>query len=100
MRKHSRKHSRTRRGGGPFPLHYYGAPAISASAGHDLLEFGGLGIRPRIGGKRKTRKTRKGGFYPSVMGNFLQCSSKYITPIALYAGYKLLTKNKKRKTRR
>jgi len=50
---------------------------------------------------RKTRKM-KGGFVPSVMGNFLFGASKYITPLALYAGYKLYTKTKgmKRSTRR
>ena len=42
---------------------------------------------------RKTRKM-KGGFVPSVMGNFLFGASKYITPLALYAGYKLYTKTK------
>jgi len=50
---------------------------------------------------RKTRKM-KGGFVPSVMGNFLFGASKYITPLALFAGYKLYTKTKnmKRSTKR
>lgn len=67
-------------------------------------------------GKRPTRRSRtlrsmrrtrkmKGGFVPSVMGNFLFGASKYITPLALFAGYKLYTKTKgtrsnKRSTRR
>lgn len=50
---------------------------------------------------RRTRKM-KGGFVPSVMGNFLFGAAKYITPLALFAGYKLYTKTKnmKRSTRR
>jgi hypothetical protein len=32
----------------------------------------------------------RGGFYPSVMGEFTTLASKYIVPIALFAGYKLL----------
>ena len=49
---------------------------------------------------RSTRKM-KGGFVPSVMGNFLFGASKYITPLALFAGYKLYTKTKgTRSTRR
>uniref|UniRef100_A0A6C0DG43 Uncharacterized protein n=1 Tax=viral metagenome TaxID=1070528 RepID=A0A6C0DG43_9ZZZZ len=41
----------------------------------------------------------KGGFVPSVMGNFLLGASKYITPLALFAGYKLYTKTKNMKCR-
>lgn len=48
----------------------------------------------------RTRKM-KGGFVPSVMGNFLFGAAKYITPLALFAGYKLYTKTKgTRSTRR
>jgi len=88
----------------------------SAPAGHNLLKaIGPLGVRPMIGpvnvgpatmcsrgGKRRkaTRRKTKGGFVPSVMGNFLQCASKYIVPIALFAGYKLMTKKSKRRTQR
>ena len=52
---------------------------------------------------RSMRRTcrMKGGFVPSVMGNFLFGASKYITPLALFAGYKLYTKTKgTRSTRR
>lgn len=50
---------------------------------------------------RRNRRTRKmkGGFVPSVMGNFLFGASKYITPLALFAGYKLYTKTKNMKCR-
>lgn len=56
--------------------------------------------------KRSRTRRMKGGFVPSVMGNFLFGASKYITPLALFAGYKLYTKtkgstrSKKRSTRR
>ena len=105
---------------GPMPLKYFddSLTGPSAPAGHDLLKaVGPLGVRPLIGpvdvgpatmcsrgGKRRkmTRRKTKGGFVPSVMGNFLQCASKYIVPIALFAGYKLMTKKSKsrRQTRR
>ena len=84
---------------------------------HDLLTVRDHVIRPAIGGKRtkkakgrkshkhtKGRKSRKsskrvqkGGFYPSVMGNFIGAASKYIVPIALFAGYKLMNRTLKRK---
>ena len=78
---------------------------------HDLLTVRDHVIRPAIGGKRtkkangrKSRKhtkgrkqVQKGGFYPSVMGNFIGAASKYIVPIALFAGYKLMNRTLKRK---
>lgn len=57
------------------------------------------------GGKRMTRKVRvtrkrqQGGFYPSVMGNFIGAASKYIVPMALFAGYKLMTRKAKPRRR-
>lgn len=104
---------------GPMPLKYFDNSLTepSAPAGHDLLKaVGPLGVRPIIGpvnvgpatmcskgGKRRKmtrRRKTKGGFVPSVMGNFLQSASKYIVPIALFAGYKLMTKKSKRQTHR
>ena len=97
---------RTRKRGGnrPLPLQYFGAAApVSASAGGDRLDVTGYMVRPTIGGQRSMRK-KHGGFYPTVMGNFIPAASKYITPLALFAGYKLLKKSqdtkKKRRTRR
>lgn len=81
----------------------------AAWAGRNLQYASGLGIRSAIGGKRQRRQKRsskrskrKGGFYPSVMGNFTQSAARFITPIALYAGYKLLTNrtHRKRSTKR
>ena len=96
---------RTRKRGGnrPLPLQYFGAAApVSASAGGDRLDVTGYMVRPTIGGKRSMRSMRSmrkkhGGFYPTVMGNFIPAASKYITPLALFAGYKLLKKSQNTK---
>ena len=90
-----------------MPLSYYnpGAQEPSVDAGRDLLKsIGPIGVRPRIGGKRsrhtkKHRKTR-GGFVPSIMDGFVVAASKYIVPLALFAGYKLMTKKGKKGVRR
>jgi hypothetical protein len=98
--------NKTRRSNGGsatvMPLRYYNPNVttnMSSNAGHDLLKaMPPIGIRPKIGGKRKTlRKKRKtsGGFVPSIMEGFVGSVSKYIVPIALYAGYKMMTKGKK-----
>ena len=105
MRKTYKNKSRTRKGGAAtvMPLQYYNpnADVSSANAGRDLLKaIPPLGIRPKIGGKRrKTRKT-KGGFVPSIMEGFVSAASKYIVPIALFAGYKLMTRKNKKGSRR
>lgn len=100
---------KTRRRGGAataFPLKYFSADAIepAVSAGRDLLKaIPPMGVRPRIGGSRKSKrviKKHRGGFVPSVMGNFVAAASKYIVPIALFAGYKMLTKKGKKGSRR
>lgn len=109
--------TRKRSGGGPLPLSYFGAPVMSsAEAGQDRLAVHGQTIRPAIGGRRggnrrscrhsrlqKTGRSRtrrmRGGFYPSVMGNFIAAASKYIVPISLFAGYKLLTKYTQKRRR-
>jgi hypothetical protein len=100
---HKRRHSR--RGGAAtvMPLQYYnpGAARPDAPAGGDLLKASPPNmVRPKIGGRRSRNRNRKskGGFVPSVMGGFIDAASKYIVPIALYAGYKLMTR--KRSTRR
>ena len=88
-----------------YPLQYYKAdmPAPAAEPGSDLLKASLPNIvRPRIGGKRKTirkRKAQNGGFVPSVMNGFLTAAQKYIVPIALFAGYKFMTKKGKKSRR-
>ena len=96
------RRNRTRKGGAAtaFPLKYFNPDALTpdAEAGRNLLHASGMGIRPKIGGRRKLRKTRRtrGGFVPSVMGSFLTSASKYIAPLALFAGYKLITRKGKK----
>jgi hypothetical protein len=103
------KNKGKRRGGAAtvMPLQYYKPelPAPAAAAGSDLLKASLPNhVRPRIGGgKRRTirkRKTQQGGFVPSVMSGFLAAAQKYIVPIALFAGYKLMTKKGKRHGKR
>lgn len=68
-------------------------------AGRDLLHVSGTTtVRPMIGGRsRKSRKSIswKGGFVPSIMEGFVTATSKYITPMALMAMYKLVNRSKK-----
>lgn len=110
MKKYRNK-TRKHRGGAAtaLPLKYFNPSATEpdAAAGRDLLKaIPPLGVRPRIGGKRtikrvlKKSKTQKGGFVPSIMDGFVAAASKYIVPIALYAGYRLMTRKQKRRASR
>ena len=120
----SYKNKSNKRNGGAatvMPLQYYSPDATpkgtAVTAGRDLLgAIPPLGVRPKIGGKRSRRRrhskkhsTRrhrkiKGGFIPTIMDGFVAAASKYIVPLALFAGYKLMTrkgkKGSKRSTRR
>ena len=109
---------RTRRskrstGGAPLPLAYFGAaPQIGMPVPEGSDMVAGSVIRPRIGGGTKRRKQNKqnkkskrhakqsgkqsGGFIPTVMEGFCMAASKYITPLALFAGYKWMTRSKKK----
>jgi hypothetical protein len=96
--------NKTRRRGGAatvFPLKYFdpSAPTPDAAAGRNLLHASGMGIRPKIGGRRRKTRRARGGFVPSVMGGFLASASKYIAPLALFAGYKLMTRKGKKSRR-
>jgi len=103
--KHTRHARRTKKtkGGAPLPLAYFGAaPQIGmpVAEGKDLLTHSGSVIRPRMeGGKRRAKKTKKqrGGFIPTVMEGFCMAASKYIIPIALFAGYKFMTRTQKKR---
>jgi len=86
----------------------------TGNGGRDVLGASGMEIRPVLGvqgGRRLTirhlkrqravhtqrthRKQRKqGGFIPTVMEPFVTSVSKYIVPLVLYSGYKLMTRNK------
>ena len=105
-----------KKGGGPFPLKYYNSMAVepSAAPGRDLLYTVGNTVRsaiPVMGGNKRSKRSKRGtcnkrskrgtrrkrgGFVPSVMGGFVEAASKYIVPLALFAGYKLMTKKKRR----
>ncbi len=114
MRRSYRNKSKRRNGGAAtvMPLSYYNPMAQEPAAvkGRDLLEaIPPLGVRPKMGGRRsrrhRTRKHRrhhkkKGGFVPSVMDGFAAAASQYIVPLALFAGYKMMTRKGKKGTRR
>ena len=82
----------------------------SAAAGSCRLQPTMDMIRPKIGGRRRTRKAhkkatrkhkQKGGFLPSIGEPFVAAVSKYISPLALFGIYKFMNGTKKtRKGRR
>lgn len=101
--------NRSRRGGAAtsFPAAYFGvekaAGPPSVGAGKDILGAGANIVRPAIdisGGKRRKTMRKRGGFVPSIMGSFTTAVSKYIVPIALFAGYKLMTRKHKKSHKR
>lgn len=99
--------------GGAMPLSYvnpsYREPSAYAGSNRVISEPGLA--RPSLnltGGyfsrkskkSRRSRTTRKrGGFYPSVMGGFLQNGSRLI-PAAAVTGYRMVKNYKKRSTRK
>ena len=88
--------SRTRKGGA-MPLSYvnpsYQGP--SAVAGSDRLISEPLLARPSLnhtGGRRNkkhTRRSRKGGFYPSAMGSLINNGARLL-PAAAVQGYRMV----------
>ncbi len=99
MRKgmtHKRRTYRKRRGGGAtnLPAPYFKAPLVQpiADAGQDLLKVVGNMVRPRIGGGGRRTMKKKGGFVPSIMEGFSQMAGKYVLPLAMFAGYKLINR--------
>lgn len=107
-----RTRSKRSRGGAPLPLAYFGAaPQIGMPVPESSDMVAGSVIRPRIGGgttrnkkakkakkEKKSKRIRKqrGGFIPTVMEGFCAAASKYIVPLALFAGYKWMTRSKKK----
>ena len=97
-----------------MPPTYVNAPVplANANAGQDLLAPNANMIRPKIGGrrrtkrrrvsKRKSRKQRKqsGGFLPSIGEPFVAAVSKYIAPLALFGIYRFINGKKTRKARK
>ena len=104
-----RTRSKRSKGGAPLPLAYFGAaPQIGMPVPEGSDMVAGSVIRPRIGGGTKRRKQNKrtkrtkqrgkqsGGFVPTIMEGFCAAASKYIVPLALFAGYKWMTRSKKK----
>lgn len=84
-------------GGAALPAPYFAAAGLTqpdAAAGKDVLTLqpGGAVIRS---GLPIQGYAVKGGFVPSVGEPFVTAAAKYITPLALFAGYKLMNKGKK-----
>jgi hypothetical protein len=113
----SRRQMRKYAGGGlptgaGFPLSYttpsYKEPSASAGSNLQISEPGLArpvlnptsavlrgGRRRNTQRKQRNRKNLKvGGFYPSVMGSFLQ-NAAGIVPATIYSGYKLFKNDKK-----
>lgn len=117
-----RKQKKNKKQNGGFPSMYFNPAAKEPSASPGSDSFNGIprsGIhvtnykggssilgcscksrKRKIGiHKGRTRKngiSKKGGFTPSVMGGLVSAVSKYLVPIAMFSGYKLITKKKKR----
>lgn len=97
-----------KRRGGAMPLSYLnqGYQGPSAPAGSDRLISEPLLARPSLnhtGGKRNkkhTRKSRRGGFYPSAMGGLINNGAKLLPAAGVQAyrmvrNYKSSRKNRK-----
>jgi hypothetical protein len=83
-------------------------PLANAGAGVNLLAPNDVMIRPKIGGRRRTKKRRacksrkqrkqrkqSGGFLPSIGEPFVAAVSKYIAPLALFGIYRFIQGGKK-----
>ena len=92
-------------GQGPLPASYFGQGAPSAPAGGDLLTYRApwqgspVELGRLAGGEPTVIRPAIGGFVPSVGEPFVAAAGKYIVPLALFAGYKLMGR-KGSKTRR
>jgi hypothetical protein len=103
--RRNRRTRRKQRGGEalPMPAPYLGkVPGMvqpNATPGQDLAQPNPetntvRPFLPKMGGTRY----RKGGFVPSIMEPFAASAAQYAAPMALYAGYKMLT-NKSRRSK-
>ena len=82
-------------------------PLANADAGVNLLAPNPSMIRPKIGGRRRTKKRRaakrksrkqrkqSGGFLPSIGEPLVAAVSKYIAPLALFGIYRFIKGGKK-----
>jgi hypothetical protein len=89
-------------GGSNLPAPYFAAAGLTqpdAAAGKDVLTLQPNGAVIRSGLPVQGYAV-KGGFVPSVGEPFVAAAAEYITPLALFAGYKLMNKGKKASRRR
>jgi hypothetical protein len=89
-------------GGSNLPAPYFAAAGLTqpdAAAGKSILTVqpGGAVIRSEL---PMQNYAVKGGFVPSVGEPFVSAAAQYITPLALFAGYKLMQRGKKATRRR
>lgn len=86
-------------GGSNYPAPYFNAAGLTqpqAAAGRDILTIQPNGAVIRSGLPVQNYPSAvTGGFVPSVGEPFVSAAAQYITPLALFAGYKLLNKSKK-----
>ena len=112
-RKTHRRKTMKKHGGAAtaFPLNFFkaDAPSPTGSAGNNLTgSYGNIVRAPLkvVGGYKKAILRRiktirkRGGFVPTVMEGFTQLAAKYITPLALFAGYKLMKNRTKTRNSR
>jgi len=50
-------------------------------------------------GGKKTRKAKKGGFYPSIMGGVMRYGS-YLVPMAMRHGMRMMNSSKTKKSKK
>lgn len=84
------------------PLSYNNSNALRPSGLTQpaLLEVKNATLtRPAIGGRRKSRKSRRGGYYPGAMGPIGKSGAYLIGP-ALTTVYKLLNHKTRRRSKR
>lgn len=90
-------------GGSNLPAPYFAAAGLvqpDAAAGKDILSVQPNGAIIRSG-LATQNYTVSGGFIPTIGEPFVSAAAQYIAPLAMFAGYKLMQRNKKpNKTRR
>jgi len=93
--KNRTKTNRMQYGGGPFPLSYFRDGAQMQAT---YPEPTGIGLDTVTGGSwAREPLNQRGGWAPvSVMGGLLSNGMRFVAPAAGYAGYKLLTRKRKR----
>jgi hypothetical protein len=87
-----------KRGGSNLPAPYFAAAGLTqpdAAAGKDILTLQSSGAVIRSGLPVQHYKPVQGGFVPSIGEPFVSAAAQYITPLALFAGYKLMQRGKK-----